>query len=212
MVITYYGAQYYKLQRGDVTIAINPVAKDSKYKSSRFGSDVALITLNHIDFNGVENLAYGGKEPFVVSGPGEYEVNKIFIKGYGVETSYAEKTYINTIYTFIFDSMNVCFMGTLADAKDITNEVKGKIGPVDILFVPVGGEGMISTTEIYALANKLDSKIIIPTQYEDDKKALASFIEESGSKADAPAEKLTIKIKDLEEIENSKVVVLKSNG
>ena len=211
MVITYYGAQYYKLQRGDIVIAINPVSKESQYKSSRFGSDTALVTLDHPDFNGIENLTYGDKEPFIIKGPGEYEIKKIFIKGYGIKTKYGEAEYINTIYTFQFDSLNVCFMGSLGDIKDLTSEVRGQIGKVDILFIPVGGDDMISTSESYALASKLEPSIIIPMQCGNEKGLIKKFTEESGGKVESPVDKLTIKAKDLEDISN-KVVVFKSNS
>ena len=148
--------------------------------------------------------------PFVVNGPGEYEVKKIFIKGYGVKTSYEEKPFINTIYTFNFDSINVCFLGSLANAKDFTSEIEGKIGSVDILFVPVGVNETLSPAESFAIARRLEPSIIIPIQYEGNKNALKMFIEESGGKAEK-SDKLAIKSKDFIEGE-SKVVILKSSN
>ncbi len=33
--------------------------------------------INHEDFNGVENAAFGEREPFIIYGPGEYEVKEV---------------------------------------------------------------------------------------------------------------------------------------
>ena len=71
MIITYLGVEFFKVQFGDTTIAFNPISKDSKFKPTRFFSDIALVSLNNPDMNGTENLSYNGKDTFVISGPGE---------------------------------------------------------------------------------------------------------------------------------------------
>ncbi|MBX4211005.1 MBL fold metallo-hydrolase [Candidatus Parcubacteria bacterium] len=83
MVITYHGAEFFKVQFGDTVIAYNPISKDSKQKTTRFGADIVLSSLNHPDFNGIDNATHGDRNPFVITGPGEYEVKGIFIKGFG---------------------------------------------------------------------------------------------------------------------------------
>ena len=88
MIITYYGGEFFKVQFGDTTLAFNPISKDSKLKSSRFGADIVLSTTYHSDFNGVEQVSHGDKKPFVISGPGEYEVKEVFIKGLPSESKY----------------------------------------------------------------------------------------------------------------------------
>ena len=82
MIITYQGIEFFKVQFGDVTIALNPVSKESKFKSSKFGSDIAIISADDDDFNGADVVAFAEKAPFVVSGPGEYEIKGITIKGF----------------------------------------------------------------------------------------------------------------------------------
>ena len=83
MIITHHGKQFFKLQTGDRVIALNPIAKESKFKTSGFGADVALITTNHPDYNGSETVTYGDRAPFIISGPGEYELSGIIFRGYG---------------------------------------------------------------------------------------------------------------------------------
>lgn len=75
--------QFFKVQYGDMVIAFNPVSKQSKLsaKAPHFGSAIALSTTNHADYNGFEAVEYAGTVPFAISGPGDYEVKDIFIKG-----------------------------------------------------------------------------------------------------------------------------------
>ena len=115
MIITYFGKQFFKISQGDLTIAINPVSKDSKVldKPIRFGSNVVLVTTNHHDYNGVDQVTHGDTIPFVISGPGEYEVGGIFIKGAMTETMVDGKKYINTSYSFSVDGINMCFLGDI---------------------------------------------------------------------------------------------------
>ena len=91
MIITYQGLEFFKVQFGDTTLAFNPISKESKFKPTRFFADIALVSANHPDFNGVENLSYNGKDPIVVSGPGEYEAKGVFIKGLSSKTHYGGK-------------------------------------------------------------------------------------------------------------------------
>ena len=96
MIITYHGEDFFKVQFSDTILAINPVSKDSAVKSSRFGADIALISTNDAEHNGVDAVSRTDKAPFVISGPGEYEVSGIFIKGFLSRTTDGR---INTIYT-----------------------------------------------------------------------------------------------------------------
>lgn len=217
MIITYYGGEFFKVQTGDITIAFNPIGKDSTFKTSRFGANVALISLNHADFNGADQLSYGDKVPFIVSGPGEYEVGGIFIKGFPTETVYKKEKRINTIYSVLFDNISLCFLGALSDPKSIGSEIKEGVGDVDILFVPIGGlpgqvNDVLTPSAAHEASLLFDPKMVIPMYFEGEGKGspLATFLKEAGDGAET-LEKLTIKKKDLEGKEGD-IVVLKSNA
>ena len=100
--------------------------------------------------------------------------------------------------------MNLCFLGALGDAN-IPNETKEAIDGVDVLFVPIGGEGVLNASEAYKFAVSLEPSIIIPMNF--DAKSLKAFIKEGGDESVKPMEKLTIKKKDLEGKEGEIVVL-----
>jgi len=208
MIVTYYGKQYFKIQLGERTIAYNPIGKDSKEKGSRFGADIVLSSVRHSDFNGADQCAYGERQPFVISGPGEYEVGGIFIKGFGTETMYDKEKKINTIFSVMFEGINLCFLGSLASSDSLSREVKEGLGEIDVLFAPIGGGDMLSSSDAYKLTLALEAKVVIPMDYEHTKGSLETFIKESGENAET-MEKFTFKRKDIDDKEGS-VVVLKS--
>lgn len=202
MVITYHGGEFIKIVSGDTILAINPVSKESKLKPTRFGADIAIVTLNDNDFNGVEQVTHGEKALFVVSGPGEYEIKKVFIRGLQSVSRYGGRERINTIYSIILEGMNLVFLGAL-DSKKLNADVKEALGDIDILFLPIGGNGVLNTVDAHALAVDLEHKIAIPMHYgeiEDGGKAIAleKFLKEDGSENGKPVDKLTIKKKDME--------------
>ncbi len=219
MIISYQGAQSFKVQFGDTVLAFDPISKDSrliggqaKLKASSFGADVALISLNHPDMNGAAQASRGEKEAFVVSGPGEYEIKGIFIKGLPSVSHYGGEERINTIYTVNLENINLCFLGALSDIN-LSSATKEAIDGVDILFVPVGSassdeksnQGTLSAGEAYKFAVSLEPSIIIPMNYTDA--SLKAFMKEGGAEDVKPVDKLTIKKKDLEGKE-SEIVVL----
>jgi len=211
MIITYQGVEFFKVQFGDTILAFNPISKESKFKPTRFFADIALVSLNHPDMNGTENLSYNGKDPFVISGPGEYEVKEIFIKGFGSKSIYGGKDKINTVYSVTLENMNLCFLGALSDIN-LSTEVKESLGDVDILFLPIGGDGVLDGDKADKLSVEIEPKIVIPMHYGEagSKDALKKFLKASGDENVKPVDKLTIKKKDLEG-KQGEVVVLSAS-
>ena len=205
MIITYFGKQFFKIGQGEMTLACNPISKDSKaFNGGKFGSDIALITTNHADYNGVAQLSHGEREPFVVSGPGDYEVREIFIKGLRSEATIKDKAYINTIYSFAVDGINIAFLGALSNAE-ISKEVREAINEPDILFIPVGGNGLLDAKTAAKLASSLEPKLVIPMDY--DKETLKAFLKEMGAENAEVVDKVTLKRKDLDGKEADVIVL-----
>ena len=209
MIINYLGGQFVKIQFGDTILAFNPVSKDSKLKVAKFGADIVLTSVNHPDFNGVDQVTFGEKNPFAINGPGEYEVKGVFIKGFSSESGYDGEKRINTIYAVSLEGMNICFLGALNTAE-LPKEADEGIDGVDVLFVPISGDGVLDPAKAYKLAVSIGPKIIIPVNYGDtgDKDALKKFLKEAGENP-KPELKLTLKKKDLEGKEADVVVLEK---
>jgi L-ascorbate metabolism protein UlaG (beta-lactamase superfamily) len=203
MIINFYGNQFTKLQVGDTTIALDP------FKGTKFGVDVVLQTTLHEDMASGEDLFYGNKVPYIIKGPGEYEIKNIFIKGYNAYTNYdgIDSASGTTYYTFEFDGIRILFLGALAkDHNKITIE-----GDIDMVFIPISGDGRMSPKDAAAFLNDIDCKAVIPMGFKDVKdKCIQDFIKEIG--ADPKTEvvdKLTIKKKELDSFDQ-KLYIIKS--
>lgn len=218
MILTFHEGACIRAQAGDTTLVFGPVSKESKhFKPVNFSADVVFVSLNHPDMNGwedlrgrprkdgVEDAVHGaGNQPFVVSGPGEYEVKDVTVTGFASGSKWGGKPLTNTVYSVHFDGLSVLYLGALGDA-DLPAEVLEMDSP-DVLIIPVGGEGVLSPAEAQKLAVKLEPKIVIPVLCDD--KALKQFLKEAGETA-KPVDKLTIKPRDVVGKE-SEVVVLQS--
>ncbi|MFZ2253080.1 MAG: MBL fold metallo-hydrolase [Minisyncoccia bacterium] len=204
MIITYHGAECFKVSFGDTTIVFNPISKKSKLTSARFGANVSFVSLNHPDFNGTDEMSYGSKQTFVIDGPGEYEVGEVTARGYGVQTMYEGVARFNTIYQVNLEGIGMVFLGALG-SEAIDPKILGELDDIDILFVPIGGGDVLDVPAATKLATKLEAKCIIPMHYDDA--ALKAFFKEEGIDPIKPVEKLTIKKKDLLEMEGEIVVL-----
>lgn len=204
MIITYHGKGHVKLVTGDTTIALGPVSKDSKKRQTKYGADLAMIPINHVDYNGADNVTHGNKEPFVIKSAGEFEVSGIFINGFAEKVTRDGKEYMTNSYVFNFDGIRVVYLGQIQD--QLKPEHKEIIDEVDVLFVPVGGDGeSLNAYDAAKLATALEPKIIIPIDHNE--KTLPVFMKEMGAEGTQAVDKLTIKKKDIMEKQGEVVLI-----
>lgn len=201
MVITHHGGQCFKVTFGDLTLVFDPIAKNATLPAVRFGADIALVSRNHPDMNGVNEVTYGGKTPFAITGPGEYERQGVVIQGFLSKSKHGlakgkQESAINTIYSVDLEDMTLVHLGALAE-EELSKEARESIGEIDVLFIPVGGEGLTSA-KAHELAVSLEPKIIIPMHWSGmgEPKALETFLKEAGNGSET-VDKLTLKKKDL---------------
>lgn len=205
MVITYYGASCFKVQSGETVLVFNPPSKDSEFKSPRFQANMVLLSYNHKDFNGWDNLSgkKEGEAPFIIDGPGEYEIGGIYVKGLATGRNDLEQG-INTVYAVSVEDISLCHLGA-ANEKELGAEITEDIGEIDILFTPIGGENVLDSTMASHIISQLEPKIAIPSHYKEAD--LKKFQKEFGNGPIKPVDKLTIKKKDLGE-QKAEIVVL----
>ena len=213
MILTYHEGGCIRASAGDTTIVFGPVSKQSKnFKPTNFGADIALISLNHPDMNGADEASRGDKEPFIVSGPGEYEVSGIAIAGFSTKSNYGLDTStklgagqrINTAYALTFDGISLLYLGAI-DETTLPSELSEMDEP-DIVFVPISADGVLSPSDANKLAVNLEAKIVIPIFYDD--RSLKQFLKEAGEEKAEVVEKLTLKPRDLAGKEGEVIVLM----
>lgn len=205
MIITYHREGFVKVQQGELVVAFNPISREIDAKATRFGADLCLTALNSPSFNGCETVTFGNKEPFVINGPGEYEIDGIFI--YGLPSEGVDGQ-VNTIFATEIEGIRLCHLGALANAN-LNPKTIEDIGGVDILFVPIAGGPVLSPKEAAKLATSLEPKIIIPVMLESgaDEVTLKTFTKEIGGDIANRVDKLTIKKKDVDNKEDEVIII-----
>ena len=201
MVITHHGGQCFKVTFGGLTLVFDPINKGANLPSVRFGADIALVSRDHPDMNGIEEVTYGDKVPFAITGPGEYERQGVVIQGFLSKSNYGlkkgEESAVNTIYSVELEDMTLVHLGALSDTE-LSQEARESIDDIDVLFVPIGGRGVLTSAKAHELAVSLEPKIIVPMHWSGigEPKALEAFLKESGNGSEK-VDKLTLKKKDL---------------
>jgi L-ascorbate metabolism protein UlaG (beta-lactamase superfamily) len=191
------------LRGRDVSIVTDPYAAPA---GPGMGKPVAdIVTLSHAD--GVSPNATGvGGEPRVVFGPGEYEIADVLIAGVAT-ASEPGKGPANTAYVFRFDDLAICHLGRTS-SKLGDAQLEG-MGSVDVLLIPVSGEGALDPTHAAEVVTQLEPSIVIPMGYgADNTDKLALFCREMGHKEFTPESKLAVTRGTLPSV--ARVVVLES--
>jgi len=201
MVISHHVGQCFKVTFGDLTLVFDPISKKGTLPAARFGADIALVSRDHADMNGIEEVTYGEKKPFAIVGPGEYERQGVTIQGFLSSSKYGlakgQESAVNTIYAVELEDMTLVHLGALADTE-LSKDAREGIGEIDVLFVPIGGGGVLSSAKAHELAVSLEPTIIVPMHWSGmgDTKALDTFLKEAGNGSEK-VDKLTLKKKDL---------------
>ena len=177
-------------------IVIDPFDEEIGLKVPNFSADILLITHQHHDHNNIKAVK---GTPFLIDGPGEYEVKEVFIKGIPAfhDDKEGKEKGANTIYTIKAEGLIFCHLGDLGQ-KQLADEQLEKIGNVDILMIPVGGQFTISSQEAQRIVSQIEPKIVIPMHYQLPKLKIKlddvnKFLKVMGKNSIVPQDKLTIK-------------------
>lgn len=194
----------------NVTIIIDPFDDSIGFGLPRLKADIVLSTHDHFDHN---NIAAIKGEPFVVSGPGEFEVKKIVI--YGIPTfhdaSQGTERGPNTCFRLDAEDLKVVHLGDLGHT--LSEEQLEYLEGADILLVPVGGQYTIDAAKASEVVAAIEPRIVIPMHYKTpglkvEIDPVDGFLKEMGAKKAEELEKLKISKRELL-TEDTKVVLLK---
>lgn len=163
MEITFLGHASFRLKGKNATAVIDPF--DSAAVGLKFPraveADVVTVSHDHKDHNAVE--AVGGS-PYVISGPGEYEVKGISIIGIGTyhDAVDGKEHGKNTIYRYVIDNVHVAHLGDLG--HQLNTDQLDMLSGTDVLMISVSGK-YLTNKETIELIAKIEPKIVIPMHY-----------------------------------------------
>lgn len=214
MNITWYGLSCFHIQDktrdAEVSLVIDPYAPEAGKKLPRsLSADIVLVSRDNSRHNYVS--AVGG-QPFVIDTPGEFEVKGVTVTGvstYNESEDGKEKGNKNLFYVNI-NGVHMLFLG------DLQHQLEDKhfkdMHAIDVLFLPVGGQDVLTPKQAVDLVGQLEPRVIVPMHYRTPKLAPKSepvsvFLKEIGAEAEPPLAKLKLAKKDLPQ-EEMKIIVL----
>lgn len=217
MTISWFGLSSFKIVGKDLTIITDPFGKSSGLTAVRGAADVVISSNPALDW--CNNFSSISGSPFVINGPGEYDIKGAFIIGAPAEN---KELGTNTIYSIEVEGIRIAFLGPLKQTS-LSDEQKEALEGSDIALVPVGGKPARTTDGVQSggqildfenavkIANQLEPYIVVPHSYkipglELNLDKLDKFLQEMGGKH-SEEEKLTLKKKDLTGEQTSLVVL-----
>lgn len=203
MEIQFFGANAVRLVNKKVSLVVDGDLESVGLKNIVNPNDVAVYTSKHEN----PKEAY-----FSIDGPGEYELAEISVKGIAARAHIDADGERATIYNVQIGGFSVGVIGHIY--PDLSDQQLEELGLVDVLIVPVGGNGFtLDASGATALIKKIDPKIVIPTHYADSgikyevpQAELDTFLHEIGA---TDVEKQdTLKLKESELTDKTQVIVL----
>lgn len=145
-----------------IRIVTDPFDETVGYPLPEVEADIVTSSHDHFDHSYTEAVK-GNFE--LVNKIGNFYVKDISIKG--VKTYHDEvmgqKRGQNIVYVMEMDGMKVCHLGDLGHLLD--QDTLNRIGPVDLLLIPVGGTYTIDAEEAAKVAAQINPKMVIPMHY-----------------------------------------------
>lgn len=163
MEITYFGHSCFRIRTKSATVVtdpFDPAIVGLKYP--KVPADIVTISHQHADHNFLEKIT---GQPFVIDGPGEYEVKGISV--FGVASFHDEKSGSlrgsNTIYLFEAEDLRICHLGDLG--QKLTEGQLNQVNGADVLLIPVGGVYTIDPDQAAAVVGQIEPQIVAPMHY-----------------------------------------------
>jgi L-ascorbate metabolism protein UlaG (beta-lactamase superfamily) len=136
-------------------------------------ADLVLVTHEHGDHNAVD--AVGGSPVVLRSTAGRLESPLGEVVAVASEHDDVAGTARgpNTVFCFSLDGLRICHLGDFGQPA-LRPEQREAMGPVDVLFVPVGGGPTIGGVAAAELVRSLAPRLVVPMHY---RTAAVNFLE-----------------------------------
>ena len=161
MEIQYFGGNCVRLSTRKATVVVDDNLANLGQKSVTKAGDIALVT------NSILKVADKDVK-IMIDMPGEYEVSHVSVQGIAARAHMDEddKAKTATIFKIMAEDVKVAVLGHVY--PELNDDQLEALGSVDVLLVPVGGNGYtLDSVGALKLIKKIEPKIVIPTHYAD---------------------------------------------
>jgi len=167
MDIQYVGHSCFRLRGKEGLVITDPFHSSVGFNMPKLSADVVTVSHDHSDHNAIEIIksTASRKRPFIVTDPGEYEVQGISVYGYPSwhDASQGSERGKNMMYSIFLDDVHILHLGDLGHVLD--EQMINEIPDVDVLMVPIGGKYTIDPTQATEVISLLEPAYVIPMHY-----------------------------------------------
>lgn len=206
MQIEYFGGNCVRASTKKVTVVVDDNLESLGQKSITKPDHISIVT-------NPELIKATQDTQFKVDQPGEYEVSDVSIKGTAARAHTDEEGQKNaTVVRLVLEDIRVGIVGHIY--PELSEEQLEELGMIDVLIIPVGGNGYtLDSIGALKLIKKISPRIVIPTHFDDNKlkyEVPQTPLEEAlKGLAMEPAETLdSLKLKGRDFDEGTKLIVL----
>ncbi len=165
MKIQWLGHSCFTITLLDGRIILTDPHENIGYPSLNTRADIITVSHQHSDHNAVKAVA---GSPEVVEDAGIHELGEVKITGI---PSYHDgkkggQRGPNLIFLIEAEGLRVCHLGDLGHELD--GVLVEKIGPVDVLMVPIGGFYTIDSEQAAKVVDRIGPNYILPMHYKTD--------------------------------------------
>lgn len=162
MKIVWHGHSCFEIRDG-ITVVTDPHdGKSIGIKPPVVKADVVLVSHDHFDHNCIR-IVKG--DPQIITDCEETVIGDLKIRGVPSfhDKEEGSKRGKNTIFCFEMDDIKFCHCGDLGHL--LTENQAEAIGPVDVLFIPVGGVFTIDSSDAKKVIETIKPSVVIPMHY-----------------------------------------------
>jgi L-ascorbate metabolism protein UlaG (beta-lactamase superfamily) len=206
--ITWYGHACFAIRNRDITVLMDPVPAASGYDTQRPAADIVTVSHGHQGHSALDEIEPGFR---LINGPGEYEIQEVFINGIQTyhDAERGKKLGKNTVYVVELEELVICHLGDIGHV--LTDQQVELISSVDVLIVPVGGGPIITPAQASEIIAQIEPSVVIPMQFRTDRgdlerESVDGFIREIASAGHETMDSLQVRKSDVGD--STRVVVL----
>jgi L-ascorbate metabolism protein UlaG (beta-lactamase superfamily) len=208
MDIQFYGANCVTISTKQARVVV-----DDRFTTDKHAKPVAKPG-DIMVFTGAHDSDQKGAK-IVIDQPGEYEVSGISIDGIAARAHLDEVDQQSvTVYKILADDVRILIIGHVY--PELTDEQLEEIGTVDLMVVPVGGNGYtLDGIGALEIIKKVEPKLIIPTHYADpsitfpvSQQTLPQALKELGMEPQETTPRLHLKALSLNEDSVMQLIIL----
>ncbi len=163
--VQWFGHSMWKIWTNDVSIVLDPFEDIGYPMPKNLTADIVTSSHAHYDHN---NFALITGNPQIVNSEGNFEILGIKIKAIPTWHDAEEGAERGKNLLFKFELVGKTFLHCGDLGHDLSADVIGEIGKIDVLMIPVGGFYTIDAKTALNIVQNLNPKIIFPMHYKTE--------------------------------------------